>query len=66
MPEACAVTPRLAASVIVLRRADPFEVLVVKRRGGRAPRLNTAAAASFQAIEAATGKPNTEPTSPAW
>lgn len=34
MPEAGAVTPRLAASVIVLRRADPFEVLVVKRRGG--------------------------------
>ncbi len=34
MPEAGVVTPRPAASVIVLRRADPFEVLVVKRRGG--------------------------------
>lgn len=34
MPEAGVVTPRLAASVIVLRRAEPFEVLVVKRRGG--------------------------------
>lgn len=28
------VAPRSAASVVVLRRGDPFEVLVVKRRGG--------------------------------
>jgi 8-oxo-dGTP pyrophosphatase MutT (NUDIX family) len=29
-----AVAPRPAASVVVLRQANPFEVLVVKRRGG--------------------------------
>lgn len=34
MPNAGVVTPRPAASVIVVRRADPFEVLMVKRRGG--------------------------------
>lgn len=34
MSDAGVVTPRPAASVIVLRRAHPFEVLVVKRRGG--------------------------------
>lgn len=34
MSDAGVVTPRPAASVIVLRRADPFEVLLVKRRGG--------------------------------
>ncbi len=34
MSDVGVVTPRPAASVIVLRRADPFEVLVVRRRGG--------------------------------
>lgn len=34
MPSDGIVTPRQAASVVVLRRADPFEVLVVRRRRG--------------------------------
>lgn len=34
MPADGVVTPTPAASVVVLRRADPFEVLVVKRRTG--------------------------------
>ena len=34
MPSNGIVTPRPASSVVVLRRGDPFDVLVVKRRGG--------------------------------